>query len=219
MKKKRVRAHGLPVTAPAQPAARRLSLREEQTRFTRERLIDSAVAVFEEFGFRAATIDQIAARAGANRTTFYLHFKGKTDLANAIGARAYPTVAQLVERLTEIDPPTRPALRGWLEDVAAFYEQQRLTVEVANEAIAADPGLATETFAFLGRFVPEEYLERFAPKHRQAALARVILLWLMINQIMFLAIVQRGTPPSPDWKDVLADMCWRMLHRKSPRPS
>src|ERR1700756_4261765 len=53
------------------------SLREAQKEFTRQRLLDAAEELFESVGYRSATIEEIANRAGANRATFYLHFQGK----------------------------------------------------------------------------------------------------------------------------------------------
>ncbi|RME20929.1 MAG: TetR/AcrR family transcriptional regulator [Deltaproteobacteria bacterium] len=46
----------------------------------RDRIIDAAVEVFAEKGFRAARISDIASRAGVADGTIYLYFKNKEDL-------------------------------------------------------------------------------------------------------------------------------------------
>jgi AcrR family transcriptional regulator len=46
----------------------------------RERLLAAAIELFYERGFGAVGIDQVIARAGVTKTTFYKHFEGKDDL-------------------------------------------------------------------------------------------------------------------------------------------
>lgn len=47
---------------------------------TRDRLIDAAFELFKERGFEATTVDDVAARAGLGRTTFFRTFKSKEDV-------------------------------------------------------------------------------------------------------------------------------------------
>jgi AcrR family transcriptional regulator len=47
---------------------------------TRRRLVDSAMALFAERGFEATSVDDVAARAGVGRTTFFRHFPTKEDV-------------------------------------------------------------------------------------------------------------------------------------------
>ena len=75
------------------PSVPRLSIREEQKLRTRDRLLDAAFEVFSAVGYRAATIDEIMKRAGANRATFYLHFSDKLDIAAGIGRRSSMAVS------------------------------------------------------------------------------------------------------------------------------
>ncbi|WP_024804087.1 TetR/AcrR family transcriptional regulator [Nocardia sp. BMG51109] len=54
--------------------------RAEQRKFTRQRVLEAALAEFTEFGFRGATVDGIAERAGATRGAVYSNFPGKRAL-------------------------------------------------------------------------------------------------------------------------------------------
>ena len=47
---------------------------------TRHRLVDSAMALFAEQGFEATSVEDITARAGVGRTTFFRHFPTKEDV-------------------------------------------------------------------------------------------------------------------------------------------
>lgn len=58
-----------------------LSLRERNKLRTRRALLDAALAVFAEQGFGAASVEAIAARAGASKVTVYSHFPhGREEL-------------------------------------------------------------------------------------------------------------------------------------------
>lgn len=54
---------------------------------TRERLMDAAYAVFAEVGVAAATVEQVAERAGFTRGAFYSNFSTKEELFLALMAR------------------------------------------------------------------------------------------------------------------------------------
>lgn len=46
----------------------------------RERIVAAAIELFYLHGFGAVGLDQVIARAGVTKTTFYKHFEGKDDL-------------------------------------------------------------------------------------------------------------------------------------------
>jgi AcrR family transcriptional regulator len=58
----------------------RPSLRDEQKALTRHRLLEAADAVFATQGFRGASVEEIARRAGATTGALYSNFGGKEDL-------------------------------------------------------------------------------------------------------------------------------------------
>ncbi|MGQ4601169.1 TetR family transcriptional regulator [Nocardia sp. R6R-6] len=58
-----------------------LSLRERNRLRTRQELLDAALEVFAESGYGSATVDSIAARAGASKVTLYSYFpQGREEL-------------------------------------------------------------------------------------------------------------------------------------------
>jgi TetR/AcrR family transcriptional regulator len=71
----------------------------------RNRILDAAQEIFAEFGFRGATVDRIAQRAGMSKPNLHYYFKRKSDL--------YYTVLQRIltiwlEPLEELDPSADP---------------------------------------------------------------------------------------------------------------
>jgi AcrR family transcriptional regulator len=91
------------VTEPA-PVARRSRLtRAEAQALTRRRVMEAATDVFAEKGFRAATLTDVADRAGYTIGAVYSNFSSKDELFHAImrvGLAMF--VRSLAERLADI---------------------------------------------------------------------------------------------------------------------
>jgi AcrR family transcriptional regulator len=67
-------------------------------RATRKRaLVDAAIQVFRARGVEQATVDGIVTAAGVAKGTFYLYFRSKDDVVNAVAERVVAGVADRVE--------------------------------------------------------------------------------------------------------------------------
>ena len=184
-------------------------LREAQRQLTRERLIDAAIALFGQRGFRAVTIEQIAAEAGANRATFYLHFRNKEDVANAIGDRLVPNIQATFAALDAIPDPTPEDVRAWLsEGMAEQTDERRNLLAVATEANVADPDLADDYLRFINLFIDAmpNYLARFSDAERPAARTRMLMQLVQFERLSYVMVVQRASAPlerrrrAPQWR-------------------
>ncbi|WP_235929638.1 TetR/AcrR family transcriptional regulator [Cellulomonas citrea] len=72
---------------------------------TRERLVDAAFDVFAEVGLPAATVEQVAERAGFTRGAFYSNFTSKEELFLAlVEKQTFSRIAGLTERLEAMRP-------------------------------------------------------------------------------------------------------------------
>lgn len=77
-----------------------------------EELISAALAVFGERGFRAASIEEVAARAGVSKGTVYLYFASKDDLFRAVVERRIVVLLEEGEALLAAhDGPASELLR------------------------------------------------------------------------------------------------------------
>lgn len=86
-----------------------------------KRILEEAAAeLFLEQTYAGTTIDQIAARAGVSRNTFFNYFPAKSDL---LWVDFDETVARLDGALATVDPvvPVLDAVRQALTDVAASH--------------------------------------------------------------------------------------------------
>jgi AcrR family transcriptional regulator len=124
-----------------------LSLRDEQKRLTRRRLIEGALVAFERKGYAATTIDDIVAEANASRATFYLHFRSKADVVLVIVEQLGRRWRELYRELTAGGRPTREQLYAWLDAMVDNYETNRVSMGALAQAIAIEPDVAAVNLA------------------------------------------------------------------------
>jgi AcrR family transcriptional regulator len=110
-------------THPAPIDASRRSRRKLEVS---QRILEAAVALFDEQGFEATKVTDICERADVANKTFFNHFATKSDLLRAIAQTA------LDEFLAEIEA-ARKAPGGTRERLRALFEQ------IADNALAAGP--------------------------------------------------------------------------------
>ena len=123
------------------------NLRVEQKEQTRQRLLDTALDLFETKGYAATTIDDIAAAAGTTRVTFYAHFPSRRaimaaliDRLNVILERqessAHGSTASALVEVVRAGTPE--AIGGWLRALA-----QEILAETrsSKEKIIPSPAL------------------------------------------------------------------------------
>ncbi len=98
--------------ATAEAAPRRAAPLSPRAAATRQRILDAALAEFEEKGLAGSRVDEIAARAGANKRMLYAHFGSKEELWLAVLERAYAAKRE-EERGLSVDslPPAEAMAR------------------------------------------------------------------------------------------------------------
>jgi AcrR family transcriptional regulator len=114
------RTHGAPNEGARRPGARgRPRLLDETTR--RDRLVAAAEHVFVEMGYGAASMDDIARRAGMSKKTIYQVFETKQELFAAVIDSRKAALAAMIEGEGS-DELRRPeeVLRRFLQQIARF---------------------------------------------------------------------------------------------------
>ncbi len=92
-----------------------LATEEKDTKNTRERIIDSAEAIFAENGFGGARIKDISARAGVTSAMIHYYFNSKEELHRAVLTRM---IQDLVDLVGKIAPEPIPPI----EKIQLFFE-------------------------------------------------------------------------------------------------
>lgn len=118
---------------------------------TRRRLLEAGLAMFDERGYAATTIDDIARSAGTTRVTFYAYFQSRSDLMRAlIDEQLNDALARIrserhgstaLDLVAAVRASSREALHDWLVRTADRWPSIRPIIRIGREAAAVDPTL------------------------------------------------------------------------------
>jgi AcrR family transcriptional regulator len=118
---------------------------------TRARLVAAAFGLFEEQGFHETTVEDIAARAGTGRTTFFRNFRAKEDVVFPDHDQLLPLVAA---RLATATPTTREvALREAARLVLDHYLNEGSTARARYRLTRTVPALRDRESASAQRYL------------------------------------------------------------------
>ncbi|HWC79327.1 MAG TPA: helix-turn-helix domain-containing protein [Pseudonocardiaceae bacterium] len=118
-------------TADAEP---RLSLRAQHKELTRSRVLDAAVATFDQKSFVDTTMEDIARAAGVTRVTVYAHFAGKTEILRALLTSVYGLTDRAYDELAALPRWDRTGIRRWLDEAATRWREMAPTIRVLTSA-------------------------------------------------------------------------------------
>ena len=138
--------------------------------------------MIERTGYPGATIDEIAATAGASRATFYLHFKSKADLIREL-VETMPDRQHVWDGLSAMRDPSPEQVRAWLEDVVAMYDTHRLYFLAVEQAVSVEAELTEGYYRQV-----DHYLDGRRASHEDTEDARLhlMLLWVQLSRFCFL---------------------------------
>ncbi len=105
----------------------------------RELILEAALEIFAQHGFRGATIDQIAEAAGMSKPNLLYYFKSKDDIHRTLIQRLLDTWLAPLREIDDIgDPVTelRSYIRRKLEMARDYPRESRL---FANEILQGAP--------------------------------------------------------------------------------
>ena len=110
--------------------------RAEQRRLSRQRLLDAARELCAEGRFLSCAVADIADKAGLSRAGFYLHFRSKEDLLNAVMSEQLDWYVNQHNTVTEKKVSTTEGIVGWLKQ---FVEGFRNAGELLLQFWMASP--------------------------------------------------------------------------------
>jgi len=84
---------------------------------TRQALLDSAVSLFEEFGYDVTSVQQIVDKAERTKGAFYHYFDSKEDLLHEIHDGFIDYQLDLARKVMERDVPTDEKLHQFIVEV------------------------------------------------------------------------------------------------------
>ncbi|MBF6330325.1 TetR/AcrR family transcriptional regulator [Nocardia transvalensis] len=189
----------------------RLSVREEQKRLTRDRLLDAAVEVFAEKSSMDATMDDIAKAAAVSRVTVYAHFPSKTDIVLALADRLYTLGDTVYADLAERPVWTRATVRDWLDVVETRWREQAASIRVLT--MAGPPASIAGTLAARERYVARLTADRSRWRAVTPGQARQrALMTALLIESFFAAWIATGWPTDTgDPLELLTDTICHLL--------
>jgi AcrR family transcriptional regulator len=115
-------------------------LRERKKARTRAAIRQQAMRLFEEQGYAATTVDQIAAAADVSPSTFFRYFPTKEDVLFVdAAARRERLLAVIAER--PVGEAAFAALRAAMRTLTADYRHERDAMVTRSRIVAASPHL------------------------------------------------------------------------------
>ncbi|HEY4460666.1 MAG TPA: helix-turn-helix domain-containing protein [Pseudonocardiaceae bacterium] len=192
-------------------SAERPSVREEQKKLTRERLLDAAVEVFAQRSALDVNMDDIAKAAGVARATVYAHFTKKSDMVLALAQRQYEQADEVYSELATIPEWTRATIRAWLEGLEARWREQALAIRALTLAgpTMAGAGVDAAHERYLARLADDR--ERWHAVPPAEARQRVLMALGQIESFFSAAVVAEWKPALEDPLELVTDVVCHLL--------
>ena len=139
---------------------RRAANARESSDFYQERrreIFDKAAMVFQEKGFQATTIADIAERLGTDRASLYYYVGSKQELFQQVMREAAQTNIRTIEELVAADLPAQDKLRrafsGLMESYSSAYPYIHVFLQEKFPSLPGDRGAwAKETRSWSDRY-------------------------------------------------------------------
>ena len=113
---------------------------------TRQKILDAALGLFREKGFSAATMREVATRAGIAVGLAYYYFPSKEDMVAAFYEQANADLQPLLEKVHAGHKQFEARLCAMVETKMAYFGPQRNFLG-ALMGVAADPAHRSSPFA------------------------------------------------------------------------
>lgn len=181
--------------------------------------MEAAADLFCAHGYDAVSVEDIAARGGVSRMTFYRQFSGKADLAAALFEDSIVAAMPRLLSIRDADWRNRAAVGAW---IAALFENDRAhraMLRVFTQASVHEPTFLSAGHAFIERVMAE--LGRAIPvfaADRDSDRRQWLEAWLLIYELFDQsnhAALSSGIATDPLVQDILADRFLRFVARES----
>ena len=149
-----------------------------RVRKTRAKIKKALIETINEKGFGNLTVSDITERAGINRGTFYIHYKGKQDLLNQLEENIYADIIKLFHENGTISSATsyEDLNEQFFQKFSAYIYGERYCI-IAMALVNGDPMFYHKVKQILNREllkrmdylgikmddeIPREYIQEYA---------------------------------------------------------
>jgi len=190
-----------------------LSLIERKQRAARGRIIDAADVLFAERGFDSVSVTDIAERAEVGRTTFFRHFKDKTEVVFAKEQMMFDAItdattakwtpAQSVDSLAGALSALEPLVIRLCEQATAdldVYQRHTMLLD-AHEELRAREALKHQ---YIAKELAAVLLAHGAPPHLATMAAQLALACYSSGRVLAATPSDLTTATRAAFRDTLA---------------
>ncbi|WP_436499262.1 TetR/AcrR family transcriptional regulator [Actinokineospora sp. HUAS TT18] len=196
------------------------SSRQDRRAALEKRVLEATEQLVNEgVSFTELSVERLAAMAGISRSTFYVHFEDKGDLARRLARTVLAELAEVSGGWWgEADDADRDRLRAALGAIIDVYRRRGAAFTAVVETAAYDPAVGLELRGLTGGLIDAT---RAAIERGQAAgvmravepaETAAVLTW-MVERAGYQLV--RGADDAATAKivDVLTDIIWSTLYR------
>lgn len=110
---------------------------------TQQRIVESALELFETAGYETTSMVQIARRAETSRANLYLHFTSKSQIVLHRMRQLESGVLSLYDGLDHVEPTVDDVVT-WLEEAARLWKSHRAEFDAISRAMTVDAEVFAE---------------------------------------------------------------------------
>lgn len=172
----------------------------------------------EGASFAELSVERLVAKAGISRSTFYVHFQDKGELARKLATTVLDELGEVADRWWRTAEHADPAaLRDAIAAIVDVYRRRAAAFTVVVEAATYDPTVADELQTRAQRIIDtaRAAIERgqTAGVMRDVAPAETaaVLTW-MVERAGYQLVRGGDSTHDPAFVDVLADVVWTTLY-------
>jgi len=145
-----------------------------QGRQTVSRLLEAALAEFDERGFQPVRVDDIVRRAQTSHGTFYLYFANKEDIFKALLRDALDDMQTITDDFPVVtrNEAGRAALRRWVHRFCDTYAAHAAVIRALSQAEIVGEEVWGDGLQLLFRLAEAMTLGMTAASRQQAAAAQ-----------------------------------------------
>lgn len=104
--------------------------RKEKALENKKQIIDTALTLFNKYGFDNVSVNQIIEETNSSKGAFYGHFKSKNDIYIEKFNEIHEFYREIVEKLSVIDDPSKKLMK--FTRYQMIYHRDHLGVDIIN---------------------------------------------------------------------------------------
>ncbi|MEI4509403.1 TetR/AcrR family transcriptional regulator [Sphingopyxis sp. CCNWLW253] len=108
---------------------------------TRQAITEAAFATFVDGGYLETSVEQLIARAGVSRSTFYAHFSNKLELLEALAREHIEHRHARFRSLTALPDLNEAAIQSWFDNLVCESLSNGKAVALFRLAVALDANI------------------------------------------------------------------------------